>query len=135
MSAPASAPQEFARFSLLPPELRLMIWTFALPGPRVLKVERRGRQGHYEFYVLNALSGLGMLHTCLEARQVALKAFEMMPNPKFCLVHPLYFNAEADTLYFGKVDELVGFVARTPRRELGGIRRIVVGMTYAKGIY
>lgn len=67
-----------------------------------------------------------MLHTCLEARQVALEQFKVMPDPRKGLAYPLYFNAEADTLYFGTLNDLIDFLLWEIRGR--GIQRIAVGM-------
>jgi hypothetical protein len=71
-----------------------------------------------------------MLHTCIDARQVALKAFKVMPDPEKDLAHPLYFNAEADMLYFGTVECFIDFLTRNSRHVERGIRRVAAGMVH-----
>jgi hypothetical protein len=90
----------------------------------------------------NFLSGLGMLHTCLEARQVVLKAFYVLPSVRdrgprgLNLARSLYFNPEVDTLYFVAPDDLRDCVVR---RDYGNhardrrIRRIAVAVRYTQG--
>jgi hypothetical protein len=86
------------------------------------------------FYVPNALIGLGMLHTCSAARQVVLKAYNMMPDPRSDLAHQLYFNAEADTLYFEAQHDLMDFLVLKSRNVQRGFRRVAVGIDQIHGI-
>lgn len=113
--------EKFTLFRELAAELRLAIWEFALPGPRILYINQYAT--HYEqrsylpefpaVYPSNYLSGLGMLHTCREARDVALKTFNILPSARdsgplgLGLARELYFRPESDMLYFVAPDTLM----------------------------
>jgi hypothetical protein len=139
--------EKFTLFRKLPAELRLIIWKFALPGPRVLKMNRhytlnQQRALFPPIFPSNFLSGLGMLHTCLEARQVVLKAFSVLPSVRdqgprgLNLARSLYFNPEVNTLYFVAPDSLRDCVVR---RDYGNhardrrVRRIAVAVRHTQG--
>ena len=56
----------FPQFQLLPVEVRLMIWEYSLPGPRVLTVSNtRGRDPYkHHFREDDNLPNPGMLSVC-----------------------------------------------------------------------
>ncbi|KAG4433699.1 hypothetical protein IFR05_010808 [Cadophora sp. M221] len=82
----------FACFQKLPFELRLMVWGFALPGPRVIRLKPAANKS-YDFVISSeiATSSIkvvttisGVIHAVHESREVSLKhysiAFEDHPK-------------------------------------------------------
>lgn len=85
----SNAAQEFTLFPHLPPEIRDMVWKWALPGPRVVRVQGRGTISEPEDLV-EAVANLHLepqdpvckiplatplLHACSRSRYVALKRY------------------------------------------------------------
>ena len=103
---PAAGPQSrFTLFPILPGELRLKIWEFALPGPRVVKIKAPqllasgSRQAASALDFTSACAVPALLHVNAEARAVALRHYELSfatdtfpPRINFCF--------ERDTLHF-----------------------------------
>jgi len=99
--------RSFAHFPELPSELRIKIWEYALPGPRILGVghEIRYRIGYgrviptiVEWRTSDPIPGI--LHACHESREEALKFY----RPSFGI--PLqegknYIDFSRETIYFG----------------------------------
>lgn len=129
---------EFTFFSKLPTEMRFMIWNLALPGPRIIRMNRRyalnrdtGRE-ELRFSPANALSGLGMLHTNREARAEALATFKMISDFEPKIDFPVYLRAE-DMLYFTTIMGLEDFVENV-YGQCVGVRRIAVGVKDTQGM-
>jgi hypothetical protein len=53
----SNAAQEFTQFPQLPPEIRDMIWKWALPGPRAVRIQNRGTNSKVED-VVEAMANL-----------------------------------------------------------------------------
>jgi 2EXR family/SAP domain len=89
----------FPQFSRLPVEIRLMIWKYSLPGPRVLTVTKINipRPDKLHFREDDNPPNPGMLSVCRESRSVALERF------KLCLRTPNVYAdfSGGDILYFG----------------------------------
>ncbi|ELR07779.1 hypothetical protein VC83_01113 [Pseudogymnoascus destructans] len=80
--------QRFKFFPNLPSEIRLMVWNFCLPGPRVLDVKMRriffrastGKVTNSPRF-MSSLDHPVILHICSESRSVALKHYTLaFPN-------------------------------------------------------
>jgi hypothetical protein len=121
----------FTLFPQLPPELRLSVWSLALPGPRVIilrAVEYRtsknsSRPRTYQVrgcHIKLQAPAIAMLSVCYESRELVLKTHKPCFGPaKAVLEHPIYFNAELDTLVFGGAISLNTFkvvISREDRR-------------------
>jgi hypothetical protein len=105
----------FTYFPLLPPELREMVWKYALPGPRMIKVTAvdvsqtmRDRLSLWSIFPCTAVwegfieqspIATPLLHTCHRSRTIALKTYEATFTPQL-RGSSFYFNWELDTLYF-----------------------------------
>ncbi|EKJ79584.1 hypothetical protein FPSE_00269 [Fusarium pseudograminearum CS3096] len=86
----------------LPPELRRLIWSHTLPGPRIHKaVYRRycGRSTAAETHILSPRPPIA-LSICKESRDVALEVFKTFA-PCQCpgVGQVRFFNPQADILY------------------------------------
>ena len=107
----------FPHFSLLPPELRLIIWEFAIPDPRVIRYsslsyrELRLRT-HSSIYGLEQTLP-GILHASYDSRKEALKRYRLAFTIE--LGKPVYFDFERDTLEFGDFDALEAFSKRNTK--------------------
>lgn len=93
----------FTLFPTLPPELRLKIWKYALPGPRVVRLSlmehsnSSHRRGH-EKYAIHATSTIpSIIQTNVEGREAALKVYELAFPTQ--LLHPVYFDFNQDTIH------------------------------------
>lgn len=96
-------------FPMLPPEIRIKIWTFSLPDPRIVEVRcgsdsisNRGTPGGVGG-VTGCLSSAAIpvtLRVCRESRAEALRRYKCMfgfagrPGR-------VYFDSDRDVLYFG----------------------------------
>lgn len=74
MSITISKLLEFHLFPKLPHELRLEIWRFALPPPRVVELRPTGRAGKRRFWITDTSPPV-LLRVCHEAREVALGSY------------------------------------------------------------
>lgn len=107
---------EFLLFPKLQPELQLMIWECALPGPRLIAVEI-----HIQHYGEEIDPGLelrsryqqsGLLRACQESRKTFLKAFPdtLSVNSSGSSAqasNKLFFNRTSDVVYLGNLWDLV----------------------------
>ncbi|KAF8850746.1 hypothetical protein BDZ45DRAFT_769297 [Acephala macrosclerotiorum] len=96
----------FKSFEKLPTELRLAIWWFALPGPRIIKLfADMKRPGEISPRIQTESSPPGMLRANTESRQIAQQAYKLFftqqPNVKL-----QYVDWSKDTLYVQNVDTL-----------------------------
>jgi hypothetical protein len=74
----AEQQQTFNGFRKLPTEIRLMIWHMALPGPRVITIQQRTTVERWQRGCLSAGYLIpSTLHTSHEARQVALRNYQL----------------------------------------------------------
>jgi hypothetical protein len=89
-------PSEFKLFSNLPSELRLKIWTYALPG-RIVELCQAVRDNTMPFY--SPTTNPSLLSVNHESRTIALENYILsFPND----THPaqIYFSPSVDTLFF-----------------------------------
>jgi hypothetical protein len=91
--------KSFAFFPKLPPEIRRMIWTFARPAPRVLKMFEK-KEGAGEV-VYSTAKVPALLHVCQESRQIAKEWYELsFPRRSY---EPessrTYFDSSSDFVY------------------------------------
>lgn len=74
MSVTISKLLQFRLFPKLPYELRLEIWRFALPPPRVVELRQSGRAKRGRFWITDICPPV-LLSVCHEAREVALELY------------------------------------------------------------
>ncbi|KAE9376145.1 hypothetical protein N431DRAFT_454718 [Stipitochalara longipes BDJ] len=132
--------QRFTLFSKLAPELRDMIWGFALPGPRIVAVHLAPRSRISSQNTIRCKADVNpisteLLHTCSRSRQIALARYE--PAFKGPMRHPIYCDWERDTLYINGRVSLIAFTsvlnqyptisAHTRAIEASKIQHIAVG--------
>lgn len=87
----------FAPFPKLPPEIRLIIWAFSLPGPRILAASCGNRRnGLLNFFSKNNPSNPVLLSVSREARDVALRHYRLAFGTS-----NIYADLSLDILYFG----------------------------------
>jgi hypothetical protein len=114
--------EHFYVFPKLPPELRLKIWKFAMPGPRVMKLWKQcltgSSIGQSEEYVKSAYNIPRTLHATRESRSVALLAYNLAYQNRQEL-NPFYINFKHDTL-FAVNAETLGMVMRGPALQFNG---------------
>ncbi|PMD34371.1 hypothetical protein L207DRAFT_588965 [Hyaloscypha variabilis F] len=107
----------FPQFSFLPPELRLIVWEFAIPDPRVIRysslsdIECRHLARSTIYSLEQTLPGI--LHACYDSRREALKRYRLAFAIE--LGKPLYFDFERDTLEFGDFNALEAFSKRNTK--------------------
>jgi hypothetical protein len=90
----------FTKFVELPKEIRLLIWEFALPGPRVVLFEpvlfEEGPDG--SFYSFKTQASIILFQVCRESYDVASKVYQ-----KYLLTDSpysgLWFNHQLDMIY------------------------------------
>jgi len=122
--------QTFTVFPELPPELRIKIWRYALPGTRVLKMKARDdptrprsidAHSHLSsrttvLRATNPMEGLQLLHVSRESHDVVDKVFDILPaaeNARYLrLQYPLYLHSAVDMLYFDNLPDFVSFVGK-----------------------
>ncbi|MCJ1248771.1 hypothetical protein MMC30_005990 [Trapelia coarctata] len=129
---------EFTLFPALPAELRLKIWEFALPGPRVVEIkapppsfaDRPPDSALDDFTSSCAIPTL--LHVNSEARGIALKHYELS-FATGTFPPRIYFSFERDTLYFpeyvfddGGVADITPFIMAISSSERARVRRVAV---------
>ncbi|KAI0834910.1 hypothetical protein F5Y06DRAFT_306491 [Hypoxylon sp. FL0890] len=101
--------QVFHKFSELPIELRFIIWTHNLPGPRIVEVKcntdksstsQLQQSAHKPICCKSTLPIPVNLHVCRESRREALRRYKLLfgftPESGRVFLDPL-----RDTLYFG----------------------------------
>ncbi len=87
----------FILFSEFPVEIRLLIWEFSLPGPRVLGVHRR-EVDNFHFREIENHYNPTALSVCRESREVALKHYRLC----FGTTNVYADLSGGDILYFGR---------------------------------
>ncbi|KAE9379612.1 hypothetical protein N431DRAFT_327256, partial [Stipitochalara longipes BDJ] len=119
---PASQPNmrpatSFPQFSLLPPELRLIVWEFAIPDPRAIRYSSLS----YSDFRIRTRSSIysleqtlpSILHACYDSRKEALKRYRLAFAVELC--KPVYFDFERDMLEFGDFEALESFSKRNTK--------------------
>jgi hypothetical protein len=114
----------FTCFPELPVELRLVIWSFAMPGPRaILAVSRtlkRSRPIPSRSISIRAVKLISnpiptpLLHTSLESRELAQRALKAGFSANYAPGQPTYIDWERDTL-FAENDSALDGLCRAPR--------------------
>ncbi|KAM3550095.1 hypothetical protein MY1884_008420 [Beauveria asiatica] len=101
-------PESFSRFSDLPPEIRLVVWEYSLPGTRIVSV-RCGADDLVPDSRRSPVAVLGCttttpnpanLHICVESRTEAIKSYRRCFGFARRPGH-IYFDPTRDVLYFG----------------------------------
>ena len=138
-------PLTFTLFPGLPLELRLMVWKFALPGPRIITVKRCIRQlakndwanadcGHQKVARSNAISP-ALLYANRESRTVALASYK--PSFGSQLFKPAYFDFAHDSLFFPMAStDLESFLVHeedilgqhTPLSDVACVQKVILGV-------
>jgi len=98
--------QEFTLFPELPPELRSMVWQFAVPRPRIIKVTRYGNTVLCAYCNDNTIPGI--VSASRESRKNALKHHTLAFRSR--LPRAIYFSFALDTLYFAGIGPLKSFL-------------------------
>lgn len=93
---------QFSLFPILPPELRLKIWEYALPGPRIIEFAG-GETPSHKYPKVASPATLFVNH---EARSVATKRFQARSFG----AATIYVDFSCDTLYFGPGYPVTAFV-------------------------
>ncbi|KAI1125212.1 hypothetical protein F5Y10DRAFT_13401 [Nemania abortiva] len=147
ITATDSLESNFRVFSQLPTELRLMIWSLCLPGPRIISIRcdpRPVTQGALHQQEEDLSHGRQLvqcrsptpvpatLHVCRESRSEALRRYKLLfgmggePGT-------IYFNPLSDALYFGTRDgfsasaaNLSAFMAMISPSDRAVVRHIAV---------
>ncbi|KAM3505579.1 hypothetical protein MY11210_007916 [Beauveria gryllotalpidicola] len=101
-------PESFSRFSDLPPEIRLVVWEYSLPGTRIVTVHC-GADDLVPDSRRSLVAVLGCttttpnpanLHICVESRTEAIKSYRRCFGFARRPGH-IYFDPARDVLYFG----------------------------------
>ena len=104
----------FTIFPKLPLELRLIIWSFALPDPQVVTIKKKVESAQQEatttFKAEASYCMITLLHVCRESRSVAQKHYRL--SFKQHLMHPVYIDFSKDTVYFVNCDALEAFIGQ-----------------------
>jgi hypothetical protein len=108
----------FMRFPELPLELRLIIWSFALPEPQVVTIKKKveqveedaQQQASTTFRAEASYNIPALLHVCQDSRSVARKNYRL--SFKQHLEHPVYIDFSQDTVYFVNCDALEAFLGQ-----------------------
>ncbi|RFU32423.1 hypothetical protein B7463_g3898, partial [Scytalidium lignicola] len=89
----------FHSFTLLPPELRLRIWSSAIPPPRIVPVHFCRILDAYASPIANPT----LLAVCLESRALGLKHYsKLLLNRKYD--SRIYVDFERDTIFFDSLE-------------------------------
>ena len=122
-------PTSFEHFPQLPKEVQDMIWSAALPGPRIIhateKIYNRATgRGYGELGVIKAWSDIpAMLHVCHDAREIALKGYQLAFGSRFG--YPTYFDPEKDIVLFPYLAAL-RWVRREGFPDLDSIKSVAI---------
>ncbi|KAI1800043.1 hypothetical protein F4811DRAFT_557210 [Daldinia bambusicola] len=133
MTSPDSL-QVFHRFPKLPIEVRLMIWEYNLPGPRILDIQPKFPTRPKRRIIFAAAvnpngkrvcSAPANLQVCRESREEALKRYKPFLGIRG------YMDPLRDVLYFGQELEcwelFEAFVFRARPEDLACARHIAIG--------
>lgn len=145
LKPPAKEPKTLRRFKFfpkLPTEIRLMIWDFCLPGPRVVDVKIRRcffRASTRKVFKLprfiSSLDHPAILHICSESRLLALKHYKLaFPNTMKTKAETsparIYIDFSIDTVWFDNLHYFPtqwDYAARpSPNTDLAKIRFLVM---------
>lgn len=91
--------RNFTCFSRLPTEIRLKIWSIAVPRGRILRFEIEPHLGQYRIY--GRFSRVpSIMHICHESREVGLGQFRRGFPHLQSQNGEVYWSPEADTLFY-----------------------------------
>ncbi|KAI0383139.1 hypothetical protein F5Y04DRAFT_287670 [Hypomontagnella monticulosa] len=118
-------PQNFHFFARLPIELRAEIWTYNLPGPRIIEIKCSKNRNKSTAYRSSSPVPAN-LHVCNESRSEALKRYRLLfgvcSGPPRILIDP-----SRDMLYFNRRKTLFNkFISAVPRKDLACVRHIAI---------
>lgn len=97
----------FTLFPKLPTELRLQIWKYALPGPRVIRVKKNWKM-FLPGRIRAAAKPPAILQTNSESRQLAMRFYELSFNSAI-KGRPIDINYRVDALYMESWDTFKAF--------------------------
>jgi hypothetical protein len=97
VNEPKSMPSTFHQFRLLPAELRIQIWSYALEESRIVRVRLNEWHRHYRPGYSSPL-----LRTCSESRAVAIRK-QHDPAHNYCWDSE-HFSYDRSILYFGSAE-------------------------------
>ncbi|KAI2612840.1 uncharacterized protein GGS25DRAFT_138286 [Hypoxylon fragiforme] len=150
-SVTGDLPQTFHLFTQLPIELRLIIWSYNLPGPRIVEIKcstdsteplltsQLGQDDNRRIVCTSTSPIPVNLHVCRESRLYGLKQYRLLfgisPQPG-----RVFFDARKDTLYFGARQKLTAsgtllekFVSLVQPEDLAQVHRIAINEGLIKG--
>jgi 2EXR family len=94
----------FPKLSLLPTEIRMMIWKLARPDPRIIKLSKSKTEWRGRYYGAGQVhAGVPVpnpLHICYESRQLALQWYTLLFRPADGC-GGTYLDTKRDFLYYG----------------------------------
>lgn len=94
-----STPTIFTLFSSLPSELRIKIWKYLVPGPRVVPVRYNFRTSQYT----STSAPPALLHACHESRTIFLSSHNKLTlSPKY--PSTVFVDFKHDTIFFDSLD-------------------------------
>ncbi|KAI9642810.1 hypothetical protein NHQ30_008543 [Ciborinia camelliae] len=102
-----STSSKFEGFSRLPEKLRLKIWRYSLPGPRLMRMV--GKFGSIRILSSELSHPFHLLHVNKESRKLALTEYSVLRNLS---VAPMYINSKRDLLCFLYFDQFESFIKR-----------------------
>jgi hypothetical protein len=146
----------FPYFAKLTGELRNMIWEFALPGERVIRVSSQNTTQqilssgqpvppcpngcsclvHYFEVALSAKPDVdvALLRTCREARSIALKYYQQVSCHPFRLSSPIYYCPDTDKISFADPYTLLVFVWGRQPGCLEAIKQLALRDIYIESV-
>lgn len=109
-ATPPLAPTKFHRFRELPAELRIKIWSYALPDPRTIHLVRLAYPSAHQAGCTTILpcppAISNLLQACAESRHEVLSRYELLlgpGSPKYLHCHPHYFNPLQDGIFIDTI--------------------------------
>jgi hypothetical protein len=121
-------------FSRLPPELKLMIWSFAIDTPQLVQFACDGGPDPTEDFLRVNYTVPALLHVCRDSRAQALKSYTPILETTFS--YPLYFNYKVDYMLVEGLGSLHLFeelsLQAHARKELDAVENVVLMVT---GLY
>ncbi|KAH6682653.1 hypothetical protein B0J14DRAFT_555940 [Halenospora varia] len=112
-SSSSTVSEDFPKFLELFPELQLMIWERALPGPRLVKVTIKNSEDLLKTMIDESDHRIAhiktpvMLHASHTSRTVALKVYQVSFEQE--LLSPVYFDECRDILKFDSLQTAFTF--------------------------
>jgi hypothetical protein len=147
--SPAPLPiSKFHRFSELPAELRIQIWRYSLPSPRIFRVDFAQQVEHMGTYtrfcrpksvILRGIGPLRQLFVCRESHQEAISVYQYRhafyncsdnSGPKLCLASdPILVKSEGPIAYLYSDQQSISWPTRfKPHSEVQSLRVLKISM-------